>query len=96
MTATYTTRDGRTVTIPIAKAPVRTRPKRREVAKGYAAKPGTGPDGETCRTCRHATCHDWGNRNYWKCGLRKASWTRGTASDIRLKSPACELWAAKP
>ena len=48
---------------------------------------GSGPPGETCRTCRHATkvgVHDY---SYWKCGLIEQ--TRGTGTDIRLKWPAC-------
>ena len=55
---------------------------------GYAAKPGSGPAGETCRGCAHAVNRD----GYWKCVLLRARWTSGPGSDIRLKSPACARW----
>ena len=62
-----------------------TKPK--NPVKGYAATPGSGPKGETCRTCKHARQRGGGSRAYWKCDLIKP--TRGPGSDIRLKSPAC-------
>jgi hypothetical protein len=57
---------------------------------GYAWPPGSGPAGETCGSCRHLVAHGR-TRNYWKCGL--VAWTHGAATDIRKRSPACELWA---
>jgi hypothetical protein len=61
--------------------------------KGYAAPPGTGPSGESCKTCGHAvgTGH-FGCRTYYKCELLKAHWTGGPGTDIALKSPACRRW----
>lgn len=59
---------------------------------GYARAPGSGPQGETCRSCRHSTPHDCSKR-YWKCGL--VQWIRGAATDIVLKSPACSMWEAR-
>jgi len=56
---------------------------------GYAYPPGTGPSGETCKTCRHLTVRRFANR-YYKCGLVRA--TGGPATDVRLKSPACRAW----
>jgi hypothetical protein len=61
--------------------------------KGYAAQPGTGPAGETCKTCAHrrstgSAC----GRVYWKCGLMEAHWTGGPGTDIRMRSPACRHW----
>lgn len=61
--------------------------------KGYAALPGTGPEGETCKTCRHK--FGAGNshaRTYWKCELMRAHWTGGPGTDIRMRSPACRRW----
>lgn len=58
-------------------------------AKGYAARPGSGPEGETCKTCKHRTGHGRG-KTYHKCGLVK--WSFGAGTDVRLCSPACELW----
>lgn len=60
--------------------------------RAYAAKPGTGPDGEICRTCSHSYARRF-SKNYWKCGLVPA--TGGQGTDIRLKSPACSKWEAK-
>lgn len=70
--------------------------KRRETkANGYAARPGTGPAGETCKTCAHACYHTMAKR-YWKCGLMRQVWTGGPGTDIRLSSPACSFWRPHP
>jgi hypothetical protein len=61
--------------------------------RGHAWTPGTGPDGETCRTCRHIARQQFA-RTYLKCGLNKTAWTHGAASDIRAKDPACKKWEA--
>jgi hypothetical protein len=60
--------------------------------KGYASLPGAGPQGETCKTCRHK--RDLGStaRTYWKCELMRAHWTGGPGTDIRMRSPACRRW----
>ena len=70
---------------------------RRKVTKaaGYAAEPGSGPAGETCRTCRHYT-HRTLAKRYRKCGLMAHAWTRGPGSDILARSPACNRWEANP
>ena len=60
---------------------------------GYAAMPGTGPAGETCRTCKHLTRETYA-KTYLKCQLMIGRWTKGTATDIRAKSPACRRWEA--
>lgn len=57
--------------------------------KGYAAPPGTGPVGQTCRTCKHFARR---RSRYLKCGLMRAHWTGGTGTDILAKSPACRCW----
>lgn len=62
-------------------------------AKGCAAPIGSGPKGETCRTCVHSYCRTFA-KSYWKCDLVKA--TCGTGTDIRLKWAACARWEAKP
>lgn len=62
--------------------------KKRGQAKGYARPPGSGPAGETCKTCQHSYGVELrSGKRYWKCGLVKA--TGGPGTDIRLKSPAC-------
>lgn len=70
----------------------RERKKRREPElKGYAALPGTGPEGETCKSCKHYTVRQFAKR-YLKCGLMKAHWTSGRGSDIKASAPACRRW----
>mgnify|MGYP000414382736 CR=1 FL=1 len=79
---------GETVLVPVSEA--RHKPT---VARGYAAPPGTGPEGEKCQTCRHRV--STGNtpaRTYWKCGLMRNSWTSGPATDIKVRTPACRRW----
>lgn len=72
------------------------KPKRKtEVADGYAARPGTGPAGEKCRTCVHAVYVSHAKR-YWKCGLVRHAWRGSVRTDIRLRSPACRFWEAIP
>ena len=68
----------------------RERRRAQEKPKGYAAPPGSGPAGETCRTCKHSYRRDGSRRNFWKCQLIKA--TKGPGSDIRVRSPACSRW----
>lgn len=66
---------------------------RREMKGGYAGRPGEGPEGETCGTCRYS--YKVGNmlRFYWKCGHPAApEATRGAATDIRRRAPACQHW----
>ncbi|SDE46185.1 hypothetical protein [Rhodospira trueperi] len=59
---------------------------------GYAARPGGGPKGETCRTCLHYVRKGRGKSVYRKCDLLRDVWTNGTGSDIRAGAPACCLW----
>lgn len=61
---------------------------------GYAAIPGTGPEGETCGSCKHMVRKRMGNV-YRKCGLMRAHWTGGGKTDILAKSPACSRWEGK-
>jgi hypothetical protein len=67
------------------------------VKRGYAAQPGTGPDGETCKTCAHKRSFglDHGGKTYIKCQLREATWTNGEGTDILARSPACSKWEKK-
>lgn len=83
---------GRLLDAKLGEADLRRRKGRRTpVRRGYAAPPGTGPEGETCATCQHRTVKRM-SRGYQKCALRRSTWTRGEGSDILLKSPACRLW----
>ncbi len=60
---------------------------------GHAAPIGSGPSGESCKTCRHYVRFSYGG--IWrKCDLMRKSWTHGPGSDIRAKDPACRHWQA--
>lgn len=66
--------------------------KRRSKPKGgYAAPPGSGPEGEFCKTCRHIRRMMGGRKAFPKCALVK--WTRGPGTDIRVNAPACSRWS---
>ncbi|WP_330178191.1 hypothetical protein [Candidatus Vondammii sp. HM_W22] len=64
----------------------------KEGRSAYPALPGTGPEGEICKTCKHSWYHEHSKR-YWKCGLVQA--THGSGTDIRIKGPACRFWEKK-
>lgn len=66
----------------------------RVVPNGYAAKPGTGPAGETCATCKHLVTRPGTKHRYYKCALMRETWTHGRGSDVAYRSPACEKWEA--
>lgn len=76
---------------------VGSKPKRKPtVPKGYAALPGTGPEGKTCRDCRFKqTQSNTGAKSWIKCELMRAAWTHGPGSDIRAGSPACRRFEQK-
>lgn len=61
---------------------------------GYAAQPGTGPEGETCKTCKHLRRKSLA-KVYLKCELMRPVWTGGAKTDIKAKSPACAKWEAQ-
>jgi hypothetical protein len=62
---------------------------------GYAAQPGSGPEGETCKTCRHRVRVGGGTRSYPKCQLMQHAWTCGPGSDIRVRTAACSRWESR-
>lgn len=59
--------------------------------KGHAWTPGTGPHGETCKTCAHIERLQYA-KVYLKCGKNRANWTSGRRTDIRAGDPACKFW----
>ena len=61
--------------------------------RGHAAPPGSGPEGETCKTCAHYTLRMM-SKAYRKCGLMRAIWTGGPGTDIRAGDSACRKWEA--
>ena len=60
--------------------------------RGHAAPPGTGPSGETCKSCRHYTRDHYNDKVWLKCGLQKHRWSHCEATDIRAKDSACRCW----
>lgn len=68
-----------------------TKKRRNTQPKGYAAPPGTGPDGFTCADCVHLARRKLAN-TYIKCGLVSEKWTGGAATDIKAASPACKYF----
>ena len=58
--------------------------------KGYAARPGTGPAGETCGTCERRVRFG----RFSKCRLIKVLWTHSRRTDVLVRSPACRHWEA--
>lgn len=81
----------------IKPAPVSNAKHKPTVRKGYAAIPGTGPQGETCKTCENARrCNEGGAKQFYKCILIKHAWTGGYGTDILLKSQACRYWQGAP
>lgn len=62
--------------------------------RGYADHPGTGPAGETCKSCKHIHRNEM-SKTYLKCSLMRATWTGGAATDIKASWPACSKWEAK-
>ena len=67
--------------------------KARRLSKkhGHAAMPGTGPAGETCKSCANLVRKHMG-KTYIKCGLMRAYWTGGYGTDVRVADPACRRW----
>lgn len=62
-------------------------------AGGTPAPQGSGPEGETCATCRELFC--WrprASRRYYKCKIIQDRWTNSYGTDIRLKFRACRYW----
>lgn len=70
------------------------KPKSRKRVRGYAADPGTGPEGETCGSCKYIhRVKNWSGRKYWaKCGHPLGYISHSTASDIKVRAPACRCW----
>ena len=59
--------------------------------RGYAGIPGTGPEGETCKTCFFYRAY----RRYSKCEKNRHNWSHGRATDILARTPACNHWEKK-
>jgi hypothetical protein len=71
------------------------RPRPANWKRAYPAQPGSGPEGETCKTCAHFHRNEMA-KTYFKCKLMSAVWTGGGGSDIKARCPACSKWEAAP
>jgi hypothetical protein len=58
------------------------------------APPGTGPAGETCKTCAFYRRVRWQAGVHLKCERIKKRWTHGLGTDIKANWPACAEWQA--
>lgn len=72
----------------------RARRRASERPRGYAWTPGTGPDGETCGSCRHRVRIPLSGKTVSKCGANRSAWTASRRTDILAGSPACKFWGA--
>jgi len=63
---------------------------------GHIAPPGTGPEAETCGSCKHICRKGGVAGHYLKCGLNEANWTGGYGTDIRARDAACKRWERDP
>jgi len=81
---TFTTIGGEHVSVPV-------RGKHYIQPMGYAHFPGTGPVGETCRTCQHCISF----RRWNKCDKSRWKWTGSRKTDILARAPACKYWVKK-
>lgn len=69
--------------------------KRGEKPLGQRCTPmpsGTGPEGETCGTCRFKVYRGNVAGRYLKCELTQEHWTGGGGSDIKARWLACGKW----
>lgn len=62
---------------------------------GYAGRPGAGPAGETCGTCKHRRRSRLSSKTVNKCGHPLGRISGCEATDILVSAPACEHWSAK-
>lgn len=62
---------------------------------GYAARLATGPKGQRCGTCLHASRVVHKGVLTHKCALMAHAWTHSEATDINLRAPACKKWDRK-
>ncbi len=85
---------GREVTIEEARRLIKKGRRKEPTPSGYAAPPGTGPEGETCKSCKHIERIALA-RTYIKCGLFLHP-THGRKTDIKAGSPACKFWEQNP
>lgn len=78
--------------VPLVLTPAKVRGKHYVEPQGYAAPPGTGPEGMKCKGCAHYTHASGVAGSYPKCAANRRRWTGGRGSDILANAPACRLF----
>lgn len=68
--------------------------RRRSTSRSHPDLPGTGPTGETCKSCANLARLQYA-KVYLKCELMRAYWTGGPGTDVRAGDPACRRWERK-
>jgi len=54
---------------------------------------GTGPENQTCRSCKNKTATFSGSgKRFLKCEVMRRHWTHGGATDIKARWDACSHW----
>ena len=71
---------------------IRAKEIKNKIPRGYIATPGTGPKGETCRTCQHVVRVRLMGEQRLRCGLNQAKWKKTNRSRVIPTSPACSQW----
>lgn len=72
------------------------KPRKTTKPKGYAARPGSGPKGEKCKTCKHMYRRTTGaGHAYFKCLKMREHWGHTRTTDILARAPACYFWEKK-
>lgn len=80
---------------PLPQAPMLRKDGRRR--RGcYASRPGTGPKGQRCNTCRHCIVVTQLGKRARKCELKAPIWTETEETNIKHNAPACRHWERKP
>lgn len=63
---------------------------------GYASRPGTGPKGQRCNTCRYCIVVAQHGQRTRKGEIVAAKWSTSPETDIKHNAPACRDWQRKP
>lgn len=63
-------------------------------SQGYASRPGTGPKGQRCNTCRFCHVQNRAGTRVRRCEIRAAEWDK-PGMEIKHNAPACRDWQRK-
>lgn len=68
--------------------------KGRKLVTAYPAEPGTGPSGETCKTCKFKVKIRMGGV-WYKCEKMRPHWSCSARTDIKMRSAACSYFEGR-